>query len=379
MFSHPEFDQHEELVFAADREAGLRAIVAIHSTALGPAFGGCRMWPYLHEAEALADVLRLSRGMTYKAAICDLPLGGGKSVIMGGAGRPRHRRCCGAMGRVVESLGGRYVIADDIGTTLDDLATMRAVTEHTAAASAAARQPIAVTAHGVLQAIGAAALHRFGSDDLAGLRVAVQGLGNVGLPLACQLHEAGSELVVCDLDPARVSQAERTLGARGVAPEAIYDQSVDLFAPCALGGVLNDDTIGRLRAQIVCGGANNQLAASPPCRGVGRTGHPLCPRLSGQCRWCHRLPPGADRRSPSGGAARGRPHPPDHPRPARRCRRQRSDPAGRGRRLGPPTARRRRRQTGRGLMTGGCRLRRRCRPDGQWKHLVAAAVALRDL
>ena len=260
MWNHPDFADHERVIYARDADSGLWAIVAIHSTALGPAFGGCRMWPYADGAEALTDALRLSHGMTCKAAICGLPYGGGKSVILGDPRRAKTRALLRAMGRVVESLGGRYVIADDIGTTLDDLALMREETRHTAAATAAAREPLAVTAYGVLMAIRAAVEHRLGREDLAGLRVAVQGLGNVGMPLCGYLYEAGARLVVADLDPARAARAETAFDARSVGADAIYDQDVDLFAPCARGAVLNDDTIPRLRAGIVCGGANNQLA-----------------------------------------------------------------------------------------------------------------------
>jgi leucine dehydrogenase len=260
MFSHADFDGHEQVVFARDVPSGLRAIVAVHSTLCGPAFGGCRMWPYRTDDEALSDALRLSRGMTYKATICELPYGGGKSVILGDPKRAKTRALLLAIGRVVDRLGGRYVIADDIGTTLEDLRIMRAVTEHTAAATVAAGQPLAVTAYGVLQALRAAAGHVLGRSDLDGLRVAVQGLGNVGMPLCRYLHEAGAELVVTDLDAARVAEAERALGARPVRPDAIYGQAVDVFAPCALGAVLNDRTIAQLGARVVCGGANNQLA-----------------------------------------------------------------------------------------------------------------------
>jgi leucine dehydrogenase len=260
MFDHPDFDDHEQVVFACDSETGLRAIIALHSTALGPAFGGCRMWPYRSGTEALTDALRLARGMTYKAAICGLPYGGGKSVIIGD---PRHAKTPAllrAMGRTVENLRGRYIVADDIGTTLDDLVVMREVTSHTAAATEAARAPLAVTAYGVLMAIRAAVREMTGSDRLEGLRVAIQGLGNVGRPLAGHLRDAGAELVVADLDPARAARTARELEALSVEPGVIYDQPVDLFAPCALGAVLDDLTIPRLRARIVCGGANNQLA-----------------------------------------------------------------------------------------------------------------------
>ncbi len=262
MFRHPEFDDHEQVVFLRDAAAGLRAIIALHSTALGPAFGGCRMWPYASEAAALTDALRLARGMTCKAAICELPYGGGKSVILGDPARAKTPALLRAMGRAVERLGGRYIIADDIGTTLADLAVMREATRHAAAATPAAREPLAVTAYGVLMAIRAAAREHLGRDTLAGLSVAIQGLGNVGLPLAGYLHEAGAALCVADLDPARVGEAARRFGARPVTPAAIHREAVDVFAPCALGAVLDGRTIPELQARIVCGGANNQLAAA---------------------------------------------------------------------------------------------------------------------
>ena len=261
LFRHAEFDAHERVLFAYDRASGLRAIVALHSTQLGPAFGGCRMWPYADEAQALADVLRLSRGMTYKAAICGLPYGGGKTVILGDPRRDKTPALLRAMGDVVHSLGGRYIIADDVGTSLDDLAQMRRVTPHTAAATPSAQAPLAVTAYGVLMALCAVVRHHLGREDLQGLTVAVQGLGNVGLPLCAYLHERGVRLLVSDLDQARATQAARQFHALVVDAEAIYDQVVDVFAPCALGAVLDDNTIPRLRARIVCGGANNQLAA----------------------------------------------------------------------------------------------------------------------
>lgn len=261
MFSHPEYDGHEELVCAHDAATGLKAIVAIHSTALGPGFGGCRMHPYPDDAQALADVLRLSRGMTYKAAICELPYGGAKAVLLGDPRTDKSEPLLLAMGRVVERLGGRYITADDVGTTLADLAVMRAVTRHTAAATAAAQAPLAVTAYGVFMALTAAAAQCLGRQDLDSLKVAVQGLGNVGMPLCGYLAAAGARLVVADLDAARTARAAAEHGARVVPVEAIYDQEVEVFAPCALGSVLNARTIPRLHARLVCGGANNQLAS----------------------------------------------------------------------------------------------------------------------
>ena len=262
MFSHPEFDDHETVLFSRDEGSNLTAIIAMHSTVLGPSFGGCRMWPYENEEAALTDVLRLSRDMTYKAAICGLPLGGGKSVIIGDPQQDKTPALLAAMGRLVESLNGVYIIADDVGTTLDDLAVMRRATSHTAGTTAAARQPLAVTAHGVLQALETAVHVALGRPDLAGLKVAVQGLGNVGMPLCADLAERGVELTVSDMDAARLDTARRDFAANVVPAEAIYDQQVDVFAPCALGAILNDDTIPRLTAKIVCGGANNQLLSS---------------------------------------------------------------------------------------------------------------------
>jgi leucine dehydrogenase len=262
MFSHPDYDGHEALLFAQDKASGLRALIAIHDTTLGPAFGGCRMYPYADERQAMTDVLRLSRGMTYKAAICELPYGGGKSVIIADPRRDKTPTLLRAMGRVIEDLGGRYITADDVGTTLADLAVMREVTRHTAAATAAAQQTLPVTAFGVFEAMRAAAEICLGRSDLAGLRVAVQGLGNVGMPLCGYLSAARAALVVSDLDAARCAEAAARYGATVTAPEEIYAQDVEMFAPAALGAVLNDMTIPRLRCRVVCGGANNQLAAA---------------------------------------------------------------------------------------------------------------------
>lgn len=259
MFGHADYDGHEQVHFAHDEASGLTAIVAIHSTALGPAFGGCRMWPYEDEDRALADALRLLRGMTYKAAICELPYGGGKSVIIGDPKTQKTDRLLHAMGRVVDGFGGAYIIADDVGIGLADLAVMRHETPHTAAASAAAQAPLGVTGYGVLMAIEAATSGVLGRADLAGLRVAVQGLGAVGLALCRLLHERGARLIVADIDDARVRDAQASFAAEAVPADAIYDVEADIFAPCALGAVLNEETVQRLRVALVCGGANNQL------------------------------------------------------------------------------------------------------------------------
>jgi leucine dehydrogenase len=260
MFSHPDYDGHEALLFTKDAASGLRALIAIHDTTLGPAFGGCRMYPYASEQHAMTDVLRLSRGMTYKAAICELPYGGGKSVMIADPRRDKTPALLHAMGRIIEGLGGRYITADDVGTTLADLIIMREVTCHTAGATAAAQQALPATAFGVFEALRAAAEVCLGRSDLEGLRVAVQGLGNVGMPLCGYLSAAGAALVVSDLDGNRCAQAAATYGATLAAPEEIHAQHVDVFAPAALGAVLNDATIPCLRCRVVCGGANNQLA-----------------------------------------------------------------------------------------------------------------------
>ena len=262
MFTHPEAQGHELVQYVRDPSCGLRAIIAVHSTVRGPAFGGCRMWPYASEAAALSDALRLSRGMTCKAAIMELPWGGGKTVVIADPARDKTPALLLALAGAIEQLHGRYIIADDIGTSIDDLALMRQVTRYTAAATLAARAPLAVTAYGVFMAIRAAALHRLGRSDLENLEVGVQGLGHVGMPLCDYLHDAGAKLVVADLDPRRTGQAAERYGAQVVAPAAILAQPVDLLAPCALGAVLDDRTIPRLQAKLVVGGANNQLASA---------------------------------------------------------------------------------------------------------------------
>jgi leucine dehydrogenase len=272
MFSHPDYDGHAALLFAADAASGLRALIAIHDTTLGPAFGGCRIYPYAGEQQAMTDVLRLSRGMTYKAAICELPYGGGKSVIIADPRRDKTPALLHAMGRVIEGLGGRYITADDVGTTLADLAIMRQVTRHTAAATAAAQQALPATAFGVFEAMRAGAAVCLRRGDLQGLRVAIQGLGNVGMPLCGYLAAAGAALVVSDIDANRCAEAAATYGATLAAPEAIHAQEVDVFAPAALGAVLNDATIPGLRCRIVCGGANNQLAEARHDAALARRG-----------------------------------------------------------------------------------------------------------
>ena len=259
VFESADFRDHEQVVFCSDDASGLKAIIAIHNTNRGPALGGCRMWPYASEQEAITDVLRLSRGMTYKAAIVDLPLGGGKSVIIGDPRRDKTDALLAALGRAIDRLGGNYITAEDVGTTVADMDAMRLETPHVRGVSGSSGDPSPVTAYGVFMGVCAAAAHRFGSDDLAGLKVAVQGLGNVGYHLCKHLEDHGAELVVADMNKDAVDRAVNVFGARAVSVDAIIDQDVDIFAPCALGGVINDESIPRLKAAVVAGAANNQL------------------------------------------------------------------------------------------------------------------------
>ncbi len=260
VFDAAEFDDHERVVFCRDPGAGLRAIIAVHSTVLGPALGGCRMWPYDSEADALTDALRLSQAMTYKHALAGTGQGGGKAVIMGDAKTDKTPALMRAMGSAVDALGGRYIVAEDVGTSVEDMAVVREVTRHVAGvAEGGSGDPSPITAYGVLCGIKAAVSHKLGRDDLAGVGVAVQGLGNVGYALSALLHEAGARLHVADIDGAAVARAAEEFGAATAEPEMIHAAPVDVFAPCALGGVLNDRTIPEIAAPIVAGAANNQL------------------------------------------------------------------------------------------------------------------------
>lgn len=263
VFSHEAFADHEQVVFVSDEAAGLKALIAIHDTALGPALGGCRMYPYANEEAALRDVLRLSRGMTYKAAAAGLELGGGKAVIIGDPRRQKTPALLQAMGRAVERLAGRYITAEDVGTTVADFAEVRKATRHVVGLPVqlgGTGDPSPTTAFGVFYGLAAAARHRWGAKNLAGRHVAVQGLGNVGWHLCQLLHEVGASLTVSDVDASRAAKAVATFAARAVSPEAIYAVDAEIFAPCAMGAVLNDGTVMQLRCGIVGGAANNQLA-----------------------------------------------------------------------------------------------------------------------
>ena len=250
---------HEQLVLCHDRASGYRGIIAIHDTTLGPALGGTRFWQYNSDEEAITDALRLARGMTYKNAVAGLNLGGGKAVIIGDNRAVRREMIFRAHGRFVESLGGRYITAEDVGTSTLDMDFVHMETEYVAGLATRSGDPSPVTARGVFRAIQASARHRWGSDSVAGKTVAVQGLGNVGLYLCRELHAHDAKLVVTDIDPGRVRRATEECGARAIEPDHIYAAQADIFAPCALGGILNDETIPRLRVEIVAGAANNQL------------------------------------------------------------------------------------------------------------------------
>ena len=261
IFSHPEFDGHEEVVFCQDPASGLKAIVAIHNTRRGPALGGCRMWPYASEDEALTDVLRLSKGMTFKSALAELPYGGGKSVILGDSRRDKSDALFHALAGFVDSLGGRYIVAEDVGVSQSNVETMQERTAYVAGTRAGgAGDPSPSTAYGVYMGIKAAVAHRLGRDSLEGVHVAVQGLGQVGSHLCRYLHRDGARLSVTDIDPAAIARAEAAFKAEGVSPGAIPGTQAEVFAPCALGAVIDDDSLPRLQVAIVAGSANNQLA-----------------------------------------------------------------------------------------------------------------------
>lgn len=250
---------HEELVFWYDRTTGLRAIVAIHDTTLGPALGGCRMWNYTDEAAAITDALRLSRGMTYKNAAMGLDLGGGKSVIWADSRHDKSEAQLRAFGRLVQSLGGRYITAEDVGVNADDMAVIARETRFVGGLKETSGDPSPATALGVLEGMKAAAALVWGQPTLSGRRVAIQGLGHVGGLLAGMLQAEGAQLIVTDINREEGQRQARELAAEWVEPDDIYGVDSDIFAPCALGAILNDVTIPQLKCKVVAGSANNQL------------------------------------------------------------------------------------------------------------------------
>ncbi len=264
VFEAADFDNHEQVMFVNEPAAGLRAIIAIHNTNLGPSLGGCRIWPYGNEAEALRDVLRLSRGMTYKAAMAGVALGGGKSVIIGDSRTDKTPELLHAMGRWIDRMGGRYITGEDIGTNPLDMAQIKTETKCVSCLrkeDGGYGDPAPMTALGVFQAMRAGLERTNGSDGFDGIHVALQGVGNVGDNLCRLLNEAGAQLTVAEVHAENAQRAANEYGAAIVAPDAIYDVEAEIFAPCAMGAILNDDTIPRLKVKVVAGAANNQLDA----------------------------------------------------------------------------------------------------------------------
>jgi leucine dehydrogenase len=263
VFGQASFDNHEQIVFCNDKDTGLKAIIGIHNTVLGPALGGTRMWKYVNEWEALNDVLRLSRGMTYKSAITGLNLGGGKAVIIGDSKIDKTPAMISKFGEYVNSLSGKYITAEDVGTTTADMDLIRDVTPFVTGISESrggSGNPSPVTAYGVYMGMKAAANYKFGSDDLSGKRILVQGIGHVGETLVDYLTIEGALVQITDINAARVEEISAKYGAAIFTGDDVYSADVDIYAPCALGATVNDDTISRIKAKVIAGAANNQLA-----------------------------------------------------------------------------------------------------------------------
>ncbi|HEX4294276.1 MAG TPA: Glu/Leu/Phe/Val dehydrogenase dimerization domain-containing protein [Rhizomicrobium sp.] len=263
VFDSPDFDHHEQVAFFDDKATGLKAIIAVHSTAMGPACGGTRMYPYASADDALTDVLRLSRGMSYKNAIADLPLGGGKAVILGDPAKDKTEARLAAYAEAVNALGGRYITAMDVGVGPKDMPAIARGTKYVAGFDQPGKKggdsgPL--TALGVFVGLKAAVKHKLGTDTTKGLTVAIQGLGKVGMGVAKRLHAEGARLIVADVSEEAVRRAVDAFGAREASPDGIVTGECDVFSPNALGAILNDDTVMKLHAKIVAGGANNQLA-----------------------------------------------------------------------------------------------------------------------
>ncbi|WP_270375649.1 Leu/Phe/Val dehydrogenase [Marinicauda sp. Alg238-R41] len=261
VFDHPAFDDHEKVLFAHDAKTGLKAIIAVHSTANGPAIGGCRMWSYKDSSEALTDVLRLSQGMSYKNIMADLPLGGGKSVIMKPQGDFDRAELFEAFGRAIDALSGNYYSAEDVGVSPEDILNARRATQYVVGLPGGTGDPSPVTAKGVFLGVKVAAERALGSADLSGVKIAVQGAtGHVGAYLVQHLHEAGAELFLADINESALKDLAAKTNATIVPIDKIYGVEADIFAPCALGSVINPDTIDTLKVKAVAGAANNQLA-----------------------------------------------------------------------------------------------------------------------
>lgn len=260
IFEYLEEYDYEQLVFCQDRATGLKAIIGIHDTTLGPALGGTRIWDYDTEEEAIIDALRLARGMTYKNAAAGLNLGGGKTVIMGDPEKIKSEELFRAFGRFIEGLNGRYITAEDMNTKTQDMGYINDETDHVVGLEGKSGDPSPVTSFGVFRGILAAANEVYGSDDLKGKVVAVQGLGAVGYGVCKHLKEAGAELIVTDIRKESIERTVNELGATAVDPDDIYKVDCDIFSPCAMGAIINDFTVEELKCKIVAGSANNQLA-----------------------------------------------------------------------------------------------------------------------
>jgi len=263
VFGQLSFDNHEQVVFCFDKDTGLKAIIGIHNTVLGPALGGTRMWNYQSESEALNDVLRLSRGMTYKSAVTGLDLGGGKAVIIGNVKKHKTPELMLKFGEFVHSLGGNYITAEDVGMETDDMDLIRTVTPHVVGLSEAKGgkgNPSPITAHGVYMGMKAAAKFAFGTDNLKGRKIYVQGVGHVGENLVKKIKAEDAEVFISDINQERMEMIRDTYDVNIYEGTTFYDEPMDIYSPCALGATLNDKTIGMLKAKVIAGAANNQLA-----------------------------------------------------------------------------------------------------------------------
>ncbi|AZJ36364.1 Glu/Leu/Phe/Val dehydrogenase [Tenacibaculum singaporense] len=263
VFGQLSFDNHEQIVFCNDEDTGLKAIIGIHNTTLGPALGGTRMWQYKSEWEALNDVLRLSRGMTYKSAITGLNLGGGKAVIIGDAKTQKNDALMRKFGEFVNSLSGKYITAEDVGMETRDMDIIREVTPHVTGVSESiggSGNPSPVTAYGVYMGMKAAAKYKFGTENLDGKKVLVQGVGHVGETLVKHITDEGAQVILNDINEARLEELSKKYGANVVLGNDIFGLDVDIYAPCALGATINDESIAQLKAKVIAGAANNQLA-----------------------------------------------------------------------------------------------------------------------
>lgn len=263
VFGQVSFDNHEQIVFCHDKDTGLKAIIGIHNTVLGPALGGTRMWKYNNEWEALNDVLRLSRGMTFKSAVAGLNLGGGKAVIIGDAKTEKTPELMRKFGEFVHSLSGKYITAEDVGMKTEDMDTVREVTPHVTGISESlggSGNPSPVTAFGVYMGMKAAAKFQYGTDKLEGKKVLVQGVGHVGETLVDYLVKEGAVVTIADINEERLNEMRAKFGVSIFSGDDLYSSDVDIYAPCALGATLNDETIHKIKATVIAGGANNQLA-----------------------------------------------------------------------------------------------------------------------